>query len=230
MLVKPALLGAISGKMGGLVASHNPGGTYLRRLGSVTNPATPRQEIVRTITALATNRWADTLTQGQRDAWNAYAAVNALKNRVGDIIHTSGIAWYVKLNVPRVQTALGTFLDSPPAVPGLLGGVRPTSNAVFYDVSSAVIQFDLDPGDHAYLGASASIIMSIGRQVSTGVEFYKGPYQFGGLAPATSAISAAIPNTAYVPTATTKSFVSLQAIHLDGRVGTKLSYPIIVNP
>lgn len=229
MLVKPALLGAISGKMGGLVASHNPGGTYLRRLGSVTNPATTRQEEVRSITALATARWQNTLGQPDRDAWNAYAAVMPIKNRVGDIVYTTGIAWYVKLNVPRVQAGIGTFIDTPPTTIGLLGGVTPTAG-VTYDISSAVVKFSLDSGDHSYLGASASVLISIGKQVSQGVTFYGGPYQLAGVAPATSAIAQAIPLTAYVPTSTTNTFCTLQAIHDDGRVGTKLRYPMTVVP
>lgn len=229
MLVKPALLGAISGKMGGMVASHNPGGTYLRRLGSNTNPATPRQEAIRNLIALATARWSEELTQTQRDAWDAYAAVMPIKNRVGDIITTNGIAWYVKLNTPRVQAEIGTgsFIDDPPSTPGLLGGVYPTT-VVSYDVSSAVVKLNLNPANHSYLGTSASILIRVGRQVSTGVKFYNGPYQLGGVSPATSGIAAAIDRTAYVPTTDTNTFVTLQAIHDDGRIGTVLRYPLVV--
>jgi hypothetical protein len=58
-----------------------------------------------------TGRWATVLTDVQRAAWNTYAANVSRKNRIGDTINITGVAWYIGNNTPRLQAALPVVDD-----------------------------------------------------------------------------------------------------------------------
>ena len=73
MLFQGPLISAASGSLGGLTASHNAGGNYLRARVVPTDPQSPRQVSLRQIVGTLSNRWVNTLSQLQRDAWETYA-------------------------------------------------------------------------------------------------------------------------------------------------------------
>src|SRR5690606_18792227 len=84
-------------KIGGQVASKNRGGSYLRTKVTPANPQTVAQSIVRSIFTVLSQAWR-TLTQAQRNAWNAAVTDWQRTDIFGDIKSPSGFTLYMRLN------------------------------------------------------------------------------------------------------------------------------------
>lgn len=95
MLFKPIIGTDLSGKVGGIVASHNAGGAYFRAATIPTNPNTTFQQAVRNAVSQLSSMWQTTLTQAQRNEWEVYAANVKITNRIGEKINVSGLNHYV---------------------------------------------------------------------------------------------------------------------------------------
>lgn len=109
------LVTAMSGKLGGCVASHNRYGYYLRNLVKPTKPLTDLQSTARDIFSNASAVWPTT-TPSQRSSWENYAAsvpVQAKKGLGFDYI--AGNAMCTRINAARITAGLGSVSD-PPAV------------------------------------------------------------------------------------------------------------------
>ncbi len=98
--------GAASGRVGAFVASRAKTTQYLRARVTPVNPRSVFQAAVRDSVKTLVGRWATVLTDEQREAWNTYASNVTRKNRLGDTINITGIAWYVGNNTPRLQAGL----------------------------------------------------------------------------------------------------------------------------
>lgn len=108
-----ALIGAgQSGSIGGITASHNRGGIYYRTRATPVNPRTVPQLAIRGALALASSTWGS-LSASDVGSWNAYAAARTITDVLGEPIQISGIAWFNKLNVPRLQALLPMVLVPP---------------------------------------------------------------------------------------------------------------------
>lgn len=106
-----------SGKQGGMVWSHNAGGPYVRNRTIPVNPNTDRQVAARNATRTLAIAWDQTLTAGERDAWETYAVNIPWTNRLGQTIYLKGINHYIRSNairlqfgIPRVDVAPNIFL------------------------------------------------------------------------------------------------------------------------
>ena len=113
MLFKGILATQMSGAIGGVVASHNAGGTYFRARVTPTNPNSPQQQAVRNAVAFLSNFWNNGLTLPQRRVWDTYAENVTVTNRIGDQVFISGMAQYVRSNVARIQANLARADDGP---------------------------------------------------------------------------------------------------------------------
>jgi hypothetical protein len=113
MLFRGIVVGAASGKVGAMVASHNKGGQYMRARTTPTNPRTIYQTAVRDALRSLSNAWENTLSAGQTNSWNVYASNVTRRNRIGDTTKSSGFSWYVGNNIPRLQAALPRVDDAP---------------------------------------------------------------------------------------------------------------------
>ncbi len=88
----------ISGSIAGNTFARNRSGNYMRARTKPVNPQSAKQILVRSIMAMLTTRWAQTLDAAQRTAWNLYASnVNAL-NRLGETINNTGFNHYIRSN------------------------------------------------------------------------------------------------------------------------------------
>ena len=116
MLIRTGFGGQLSGSVGGVVASHNKGGAYLRNRTVPTNPNSARQLTARMALASASQAWA-VLTQVQRDGWNAYAAATPLVNRLGESITVSGFNMYIRTN-SFLASSGESAIDDAPLTPG----------------------------------------------------------------------------------------------------------------
>lgn len=110
---KSALVTALSGKIGGLVASTAKGAQYFRSFVVPVNPDTEFQRAVRDAVKTVSQRWGTVLSDDQRAAWEVYANNTTLTNSAGDSYQISGSAHYTRANVSRVQAGLAVVDDAP---------------------------------------------------------------------------------------------------------------------
>lgn len=168
MLIRTGFGGQLSGSVGGVVASHNAGGAYLRNRSVPTNPNSLRQQLVRSSVTTAAGLWQG-LTLAQRSAWTAYAVGTPVTNRLGESITLSGWNMFARAVAFFVSTdSLGTLPTVAPVTPGL-------ANLAIDGVSvlSAASGITVDcPGTLC----DDSGLISIGPSLSAGQAFFKGPY------------------------------------------------------
>lgn len=108
-----ALTQDVRGTLNGSVFSRNRGGAYVRTKVSPVQPLSEYSDFARQLFGTISQRWATVLTDEQRSAFEAFAAVHPFVNIFGDSIILSGIAFYQAVN--RRLGQLGeTFLDDPP--------------------------------------------------------------------------------------------------------------------
>lgn len=114
MLFRGLIVGAASGKLGAMVASHNKGGQYMRaRVTPSGAVPTPEQSVVRNAVSSLASAWSQELTQDQRDGWANYALNVPGTNALGDAIQLSGQNWFIACNTPRLQAELARVDDAP---------------------------------------------------------------------------------------------------------------------
>lgn len=105
------------GQLGGTVFSRNRFGAYGRNNSSPVNPNTVPQQEQRSAFTQATQRWRDTLTDAQRQAWKEYAIGTPLRDVFGNTQIMPGNVMYVRFN-QRTIRAGGVPVDDAPVTPG----------------------------------------------------------------------------------------------------------------
>lgn len=235
MKIIPAL-GPMSGKVGGLVASHNRSGAYFRRLVTGVNPNTTRQQSVRSSFGGMVNNWLNLLTPAQRGAWNEYAANVAMTDRMGQQIYLTGQNHYIRSNTPRVQAGLALVNDAPTVFntgetvvswsdeqsPGDL-----INQVVLNDTNDELQMLLVFSGP---LSETAILLSYMGNAVNSTVNFFKGPYQLFAVEPGATITDTTFPlNTeltdfmsAMPPTPGERRPVRFRLAFVDGR----LSQPV----
>jgi len=111
------------GKIGGHVASKNRGGAYFRTKVSPVNPQTSSQLGARNRFTNLSQAWSS-LTQAQRDAWNAAVSDYARTDIFGDLRQPTGFNLYQRLN--NVLVNCNESAVSTPPVPGTTPSVSLT--------------------------------------------------------------------------------------------------------
>ena len=218
MLYKPLLADQLSGSIGGIVASHNAGGTYLRVRSIPVHPGTPFQETITAAVADLTVRWNDNLTQLQRDAWDVYGDGVPLLNRIGATIAQKGLPAYVRSNVSRIQAALPRVDDAPTTF-----NLGAFTEPVIVSVTAATDILSLaftDTDDWVDETDSAALVY-ISRPKNPSINFHKSPYRFAGqilgddTTPPTSPAAIALPFPAAVGN---RIFIRFIVTRADGRL------------
>ena len=217
------LVTAASGSIGGLVASRNRYGAYMRAKVIPVNPATAIQSVIRNIFAGLVAAWKSTLTAAQRLAWKQYAINVTVTDALGQAQYLQPQNWYVGCNTPRLQAGLDRVDDAPADFTRALL-TSPTATVV--STSAAIsIAFDItDPWANA-VGGGCTVAVSAPQNET--VEFFKGPYQYAGViegaaAPLTSPKT--VQNPYGAAPAGTKTFIQLRALEADGR--TSIPFPV----
>lgn len=176
----PTFADAPSGSMGGMTASHNRSGYYLRNRVIPVNPNTLRQQAVRAAFGSLVQRWTATLTPAQRAGWDNYGDQVPVLSVLGTQILLTGQQHYIRSNVPRLQASL-SIVDAAPAI---LNTGEPITSILGGSMQADTI--GLDAGATAMMstfniagGASddGDIIVHLGPAVNPSINFYKGPYQ-----------------------------------------------------
>lgn len=230
MLFRGLLVGAASGKMGAMVASHNSGGQYMRARVTPTNPSTLRQQVVRNNLAALANRFSTVLDSSQRLSWKSFAlSLTGILNALGDPITLSAIAAYIRQNAARTQAGLD-IIDDPP-IDGTAAVLANSTNAetATNDLSVVFTTTDLWNAD----GGGALLIYT-GRPLNPGEDFYKGPYRLAGIvdantAPQTTPATVIGGNTAWGEAVSGQtSRVRLVAVTGDGRISNVVNGKLVM--
>lgn len=180
MKTKGALLGTMSGSIGGATASRNRGGQYFRQRVVPTNPNSSRQAAVRAIFSGLVTAWLDTLTAAQRAAWKGYADGTPRTNALGDELILTGQQMYIACNTARLQAGLSRVDaapttnnrgESPTLIDGDTGGV---ANTIEFASGALTTNVDIS----AAASDDGDALLFIGEPVNASINYFKGPYQF----------------------------------------------------
>ena len=136
---------AISGKSGGTVFARNKGGAYMRNFVKPTNPSTVYQEEARDRLTQYSNEWR-TMTDAQRETWNAWASEHPVLDRLGAAKTLTGAQAYTKINTNRDLAADGTTNSTVPSEPAWVNGIIDTDEAIVADISDNEIMIPLGAG------------------------------------------------------------------------------------
>lgn len=111
----------LSGSMGGVVASHNRGGAYLRARSVPTTSTSNAALNAKAYLATASQGWQG-LTSAQRLTWEDWAAINPVTDKFGEQRVLSGHQAYVQLNRRLLQASIAAISVPPVTAPpvGLL--------------------------------------------------------------------------------------------------------------
>jgi len=173
MLYKSALTTQASGSLGGITASHNRGGQYLRARTVPTDPQSPGQIVVREAFANMAELWK-ALTPAARDRWDTYASNTPVKNRVGADITLTGRAHFMRANVPRVAAGIPAVALGP-TVSGI-PSVSPISLSVTAAGGVGAANLAFETSDDWVNSLAAHMMVYCGRPKNETVFFFKGPY------------------------------------------------------
>lgn len=223
IFVPGGLAEAISGKIGGMVYSHNRAGKYIRGMSIPVNPSTARQSVIREAMGDAVAIWGG-LTVEQRTAWGVYAAAIPYTNRVGGVFYLTGgqmfrACWLAakSIGVAPVTTAPST-LTRPAMDPTLAATVTASTHTVS-------LAFDNTLAWATAVGGYLAVYM--GAPQSPTVNFFKGPFTYlGKVSGAVSPPSSpnAFTSLPFTVSAGQKVFFKARIITPDGRISPEGSF------
>lgn len=208
-----------SGSVRGTTWSHNRGGTYVRGRTIPVNPNTPFQQAIRAIFPQLSTNWLSTLTQGQRDGWQAYADAVLIPDRLGEPRNIGGLPMYLRCNAARIQAGK-TRIDAPPSILTIASLTAP-SFTVTGATTASVVFTNTDTWATAVGG---HLLIYFSRGVNATIQSFKGPYRFaaavnGAVSPPTSPATITLPFTIVSGQRVYGRFVASNA---DGRLSNEV--------
>ena len=145
MKFKSPLMSTASGKLAGIVASHNRYGSYFRKLSVPVNPQSAGQVRVRQALESLTNMWHG-LGDDQRQSWLDYASNIQLTGSNASPYKVPAFNHYIRSNSPRYQFLGAThIIQNGPTIFNL--GTFPT-------IADDAVQIQLD-GSTAFVASLA---------------------------------------------------------------------------
>lgn len=211
MKFKPVLGSELSGSIGGITASHNLGGAYFRNRVIPSNPNTAFQQAIRSSVGQLTSLWLNTLTAGQRAAWDLYASNVPLLDALGEPINVSGLNMYVRSNVPRIQAALPRQ-DTAPSTFNLGDFTAIGVSSLSEGTQNFNVEFT--EGDDWVSEDNSSLLVYSSRPQNPSINYFKGPYRFAGQV----AGEVAAPPTTPQAVGSAFPFVLGQVVHMRAQV------------
>ena len=225
MLFSSPIFSQASGSVAGLTFAHCRAGMTVRSRSTPTNPDTARQRVIKHALARLSPHWGQSLTQGERDAWNLYGANVVMTNALGQAFNLTGQNHFLRANIPRIQSAI-PVLETAPGVFDMGTFTLP----FFLDANEVPQRFRLgiDPTDDWANGVGGYLLVYMGRPANPGRAFFAGPYRFIRSVPGAPAPPAAVQTFTPDPiiSAGQLLWVLCRVIQIDGR----LSMPIVLGP
>ena len=158
------LSSAASGKLGGIVASHNRGGTYFRHHAVPVQPRTPAQTLVRNQLQGFSSAFK-ALSPSQVAGWNALALTVTLKSKLGTTYNPTGQQLFVSCNKHLAAININTLLTNAPTIPSIPGFTSFTvANTSAYGYITAITgTYSPSPSASFGIELRASSALSAGR-------------------------------------------------------------------
>lgn len=113
IFIPSVMFDAMRNKIGNIVFLDGNGGPSIRELVTPYNPKSARQIAARLVTAQIAQAWRDTLTDQQREDWTKFGKQNPSYNALGKKVRVSGIAAYMRSNIPLITFSIGRIDDVP---------------------------------------------------------------------------------------------------------------------
>lgn len=218
--IKSQLITQASGSVGGVTASRNKGGLYLRARAIPTNPNTSFQQVIRGFVAQLASLWNDTLTAAQRTAWKAYADNVPLLDKLGDPRVVPPLSHYIRSNVPRLQAGLPRVDDGPTTYN--LGDYTPPTITSF-TASTATLSLAFDDTDDWANEDDASMLVYGSRGLNATIDYFKGPFQYADSIDGDSTTAPTSPASIVFPFSYAvgqRVYMRCNVSRADGRLGT----------
>jgi hypothetical protein len=162
------------GKDNGNVYSKNRFGPYIRTKVTPVNRRTTFQTAVRATFTVLARLWGGTLTEAQRQAWIAYAAVTPFTNIFGQVRFLSGHQMFISRNAALGNVGIAFVLNPP------------TSNANG-DLGALTLAAAVAAGGSMTLATNESnvpigalVVVYATPQLSPGVNFVKSELRYIG--------------------------------------------------
>jgi len=114
-IVGPLFSSEARGRMGGVVYGTHRGKSVAKAFKSPSNVKSAAQLNARAILARLSRYWAS-LTQEERDTWNAYALVHTLTDWTGQAKRLTGANWFVALSSILAQHLIAAVHSAPTVV------------------------------------------------------------------------------------------------------------------
>lgn len=220
MKIVGGLITAGSGSMGGITASHNRYGYYVRNRVVPVNPSTIYQMNVRGAFADAMAAWLNELSAAERAAWDTYGQNVAMTDRTGRTIYLPGQQHFLRHAVLYAQCGEAPVYPGPTTYslaqedPSLAGACAHTTTLnLTFDNTQPWAQAT---GNYLMLFAS--------RPQNSTVNFFKGPYRLTqalqGVAnpPGPAPVSPHAFTLLQAPVAGQKIFWQARIVMSDGRI------------
>lgn len=161
------------GKQGGTVFSRNAAGAYTRAKVSPVQPRSARQRTIRNAAAACAVYWRDTATPTIRAGWEAYAKTVLLGDAFGARANRSGIAMFLRTNVPILN--LGGPMRT--AAPLLSGEAQIPALTLTGTVANGVRVTAISP---ATVGGDILFVSRIPAPMSQARNYYSTPFFIWG--------------------------------------------------
>jgi hypothetical protein len=222
-----ALATAVSGKIRGIVGSHNKGGQYLRGKTIPVNRNTPTQVAQRARLKLSVGVYSTSLTDAQRLSFAVYAQNVTTVDSLGNTIKLSGQNWYIDQSTTRQQAGLSPINTCSSNF--TLTTITPfTATAT---ASATNLTVAINPSDEWATSSNGALLVFASRPQNSGKAYFTGPYQLAGVIHGgTSAISSTNLLSLPFPTGTAGSqiFLRARATAGDGRTSASFRLPVKV--
>lgn len=208
----------IRGSVGGTVYSRNRYGAYSRNRTIPVNPASEAQTKIRSIMGQIRNAWFNTLSQANRDAWDAYASAVTMTNRVGESVKLTGWNHFARSAAALLYNDEAIVKAGPVelALPEVDSTITGTVSA-----GAGTVSLAFDNTQAWAKEAGGHLLVYASRGCNSTVNFFKGPYRVAGKVNGASPVpptSPAVINLPFDVLAGQKVFLQCRIVRADGRL------------
>lgn len=173
-----AMTGTMSGSLGGVTASHNRGGQYLRQRVVPTNPNTAGQMAVRSYMAAAVTTWQTGMSPLQRTGWGNYAANVPTTDSLGQELVLTGQQMFIRAAIARARAGQTFVLDPPTTfdrgIPASAVVAPVSGESGKIGIATGALSMEINIMDA--LSDAGDVVIQLGRPIAETVNFYKSPY------------------------------------------------------
>lgn len=228
MLIRGSFVSDARGSLGGITASRNRSGAYIRKRIKPTQVASDPRSRARADLADQAAAWT-ALDDTQRSAWDSVASAWTGTNKLGETIKLSGFNWFAKINATAALSGLTPLTDPPDTIPST--DLHPPENATL-DASSQSLAADVDSSD-AWAGNTNGHLLVFmtdgqnpGRKSPTGGFTFVASFAGNGT-PVVAITTSTLPR---VLVAGRVYFLRFVAQDADGRVSAEVVQRVVATP